>query len=151
MALETATVERRSYNMRLIDAEPIIKFIEDGLNEKDPQKHIGYDGIRIMTEIQFAPTIESQRPVWTPCDKGLPDADDIYDLDNRKQYWCTVAQRIGEEIVDTYGATMEYVQYKCGHAFWMYYGSRESLSSNEIVLAWQPLPEPYNPNKAQEA
>lgn len=43
--------------MRLIDAEPIEKYIENGLNEKDPEKRFGHDAIEIMTEIHYAPTI----------------------------------------------------------------------------------------------
>ena len=43
--------------MRLIDAEPIEKYIENGLNEKDPAKRFGHDAIEIMTEIHYAPTI----------------------------------------------------------------------------------------------
>lgn len=41
--------------MRLIDAEPIEKFIEKGLNESS----FGHDAIEILTEIQFAPTVEA--------------------------------------------------------------------------------------------
>lgn len=38
---------------RLIDANPIIKFIQDGLNNGE----FGYDQIKVMGEIQYAPTI----------------------------------------------------------------------------------------------
>lgn len=38
---------------RLIDAEPIMKFITDGLNSGE----FGYDQIKVLTEIQYAPTI----------------------------------------------------------------------------------------------
>ena len=40
-------------NMRLIDAEPIMKFIEDGLNSGK----FGHDAVEIMTEIAYAPII----------------------------------------------------------------------------------------------
>lgn len=43
--------------MRLIDADKIEKFIEDGLNCKDERKRFGHDAIEIMTEIHYAPTI----------------------------------------------------------------------------------------------
>lgn len=46
--------------MRLIDAEPIEKYIEDGLNCKDPKKQFGHDAIEILTEIHYAPTIAPQ-------------------------------------------------------------------------------------------
>lgn len=38
---------------RLIDAWPIMKYITDGLNSAD----LGYDAIKVMTEIEYAPTI----------------------------------------------------------------------------------------------
>ena len=38
-----------------IDRAPIMQFIVDGLNERDPMKNLGYDGIRILTELEFAP------------------------------------------------------------------------------------------------
>ena len=38
---------------RLIEAEPIMKFITDGLNSGE----FGYDQIKVLTEIQYAPTI----------------------------------------------------------------------------------------------
>ena len=38
---------------RLIEAEPIMKFITDGLNSGK----FGYDQIEVLTEIQYAPTI----------------------------------------------------------------------------------------------
>lgn len=43
--------------MRPIDAEPIERFIENGLNCKDPQKRFGHDAIEILTEVHYAPTI----------------------------------------------------------------------------------------------
>ena len=38
---------------KIIDADPIIKFITDGLNSGE----FGYDQIRVLTEIQYAPTM----------------------------------------------------------------------------------------------
>ena len=43
---------------RLIDAEPIMKFITDGLNSGE----FGYDQIKVLTEIQYAPTIIPAEP-----------------------------------------------------------------------------------------
>jgi len=37
----------------LIEAEPIKKFITDGLNNKE----FGYDAIQVLTEIEYAPVI----------------------------------------------------------------------------------------------
>jgi len=44
---------------RLIDAEPIRTFITDGLNSGE----FGYDQIKVLAEIEYAPTI-------IPADKG---------------------------------------------------------------------------------
>lgn len=40
----------------LIDKEPIKKFISDGINKPAPESY-GYDGIEILSEIEFAPVI----------------------------------------------------------------------------------------------
>ena len=40
----------------LIDKEPIKKFISDGINKPSPESY-GYDGIEILSEIEFAPVI----------------------------------------------------------------------------------------------
>lgn len=62
--------------MRLIDAEPIEKFIEDGLNNPDMLKAFGHDAIEVLTEIHFAPTIDpaSLRPKgeWISVEDRLP-------------------------------------------------------------------------------
>ena len=44
---------------RLIDAEPIKKFIVDGLNNPDLKKAFGYDAIEILAEIEYAPTVDA--------------------------------------------------------------------------------------------
>ena len=41
--------------MALIEKEPIMKFIEDGLNNK----HYGHVGVEIITEVEFAPKVEA--------------------------------------------------------------------------------------------
>lgn len=45
--------------MRLIDADKIKKFIENGLNSKDPQKRFGHDAIEIMTEIHYSEAVDA--------------------------------------------------------------------------------------------
>jgi hypothetical protein len=40
----------------LIDKEPIKEFISDGINKPSPESY-GYDGIEILSEIEFAPVI----------------------------------------------------------------------------------------------
>ena len=41
--------------MILIEKDPIMKFIEDGLNNK----HYGHVGVEIITEVEFAPAIDA--------------------------------------------------------------------------------------------
>ena len=60
--------------MRLIDVEPIIRFIEDGLNNSDKKKAFGYDAIEILSEIEYAPTVDAVPVVsgrWNDVDYGL--------------------------------------------------------------------------------
>ena len=45
--------------MALIEKEPIIQFIEDGLNNPDKKKAFGYDAIEILSEIEYAPTVDA--------------------------------------------------------------------------------------------
>ncbi len=45
--------------MRLIDAEEIEKFIENGLNSKDPKKRFGHDAIEIMTKIHYSEAVDT--------------------------------------------------------------------------------------------
>ena len=45
--------------MPLIDAEPIKKFIVDGLNHPVPLKAFGNDAIKILAEIEYAPTVDA--------------------------------------------------------------------------------------------
>ena len=44
---------------RLIDANPIVKFIMDGLNNPDKLKALGHDAIEVLAEIEFAPTVDA--------------------------------------------------------------------------------------------
>lgn len=53
--------------MRLIDADHIKKFIEDGLNNPDQKKAFGHDAIEILAEIEYAPTIEADPVNSKPC------------------------------------------------------------------------------------
>lgn len=46
--------------MRLMDPEPIKKFIVDGLNNPDVKEAFGHDAITILAEIEYAPTIEAE-------------------------------------------------------------------------------------------
>ena len=54
---KTAGVKKKI--MKLIDAQPIVKFIMDGLNNPDKMKALGHDAIEILAEIEYAPTIDA--------------------------------------------------------------------------------------------
>ena len=64
---------------RLIDAEPIKKFIVAGLNNPDLQKAFGHDAIEILAEIEYAPAVEAVEVVrckdceWWVRDEELHD------------------------------------------------------------------------------
>lgn len=130
--------------MRLIDADPIMKFIQYGLNEKDPQKHIGYDGIRIMTEIEYAPTVQSA-PIWTPCSDGLPEADSVETKICDCKCYLTTRVRLSGKIER---AIMQFGERRDGKNGWFDVIRMEYF--NGTVSAWQPLPEPYSPNKKED-
>lgn len=42
---------------RYVDAEPIEKFITDGLNNKE--KSYGWVGVEILTEVHYTPTVDA--------------------------------------------------------------------------------------------
>jgi hypothetical protein len=44
---------------RLIYANPIVRFIMDGLNNPDKMKALGHDAIEVLAEIEFAPTVDA--------------------------------------------------------------------------------------------
>lgn len=51
--------------MTLIEKEPIMEFIQKGLNEK----HYGHVGVEIITEVEYAPIIDAALVVharWIP-------------------------------------------------------------------------------------
>ena len=49
----------KHFNKRLIDANPIVQFIMDGLNNPDKLKALGHDAIEVLAEIEFAPTVDA--------------------------------------------------------------------------------------------
>lgn len=86
---------------RLVDATPIIKFIEDGLNNPDKSKAFGHDAIEILTEIEFAPTVDAVEVVrckeckhWHYSEEGSycenPDGLDNYAEDDD---FCSCGER----------------------------------------------------------
>ena len=56
---------------KIIEAQPIIDFITEGLNRED--NPLGYDAIEILGEIEFAQEIDIHRPTpsdWVALDKS---------------------------------------------------------------------------------
>lgn len=65
-------------NMRAIYAEPIEKFIEDGLNNPNRELAFGHDAVEILTEIFYAPTltVREDEAYW---EKSY-DEDEMYEF-----------------------------------------------------------------------
>ena len=103
--------------MRLIDADALIKFID---NRYDITWKDDYEGgikdacTDILEEINKMPTIEPQQ--WIPCSERLPE--------ERQEVLVTVNN----------GAIYTDVDKWISDSFW-YHG--------HYVIAWMPLPEPY--------
>ena len=60
----------------LISRSALKKFIQDGLNSKDPDKMFGHDAVEILTEIVYAPAVDAVEVVrckdCKKCD-GFPE------------------------------------------------------------------------------
>ena len=121
--------------MRLIDADALLEKLRSERNPMGGEDLIDYCGI-----IRSAPTIESPRPDWTPCAEGMPEKVD-------KRLWsrdvlATIKQKTGNCFV-----VVAYYHY--GHEQW----KTDDMTVNDAidVLAWQPLPAPYNPDRKEDA
>lgn len=99
---------------RYIDANPIIKFINDGLNEKDKEKNLGHDGITILAEIEYAPTVETGK--WINAREKQPE-------DQQEVLVCTRSKNGVRNIDKGYWSIDRYI----------HRGSAE-------VTHWMPLP-----------
>ena len=117
--------------MRMIDAEPIEKFIEDGLNNPDKLKAFGHDAIEILTEIHFAHTIDPANL-------------------RTKGEWISVEDRLPEEdarVLAFCGRRSEILYYRrkrSGDGCFMYQDELGLLTElyGSIITHWMPLPEP---------
>lgn len=131
--------------MRPIDADAMIKFIQDGLNSKDPNKQFGNDAVQIMAEIEFAPTIFPRD--WTPCAEGLPDAEELFDIRDSydlKRYWVTLDYESGNGTtrhVHQLAYAKSYIGFPAvDHVGWMEISG--SWFANGKVIAWKYI-DPY--------
>lgn len=87
--------------MRLVDAEPIEKFITDGLNSQE--KPYGWVGVEILTEVHYAHTVDA-----TPVIHGHWIYMDTYRCISR--YKCSKCERVvtqKESFCPRCGAKME--------------------------------------------
>lgn len=82
--------------MSLIEKEPIMEFIEDGLNNK----HYGHVGVEIITEVEYAPTIDAVQVIrCKDCFYANPFYGDnyvrcaVWGIDIRKDGYCHCGER----------------------------------------------------------
>jgi hypothetical protein len=102
---------------RLIDADAL--FINlDGMMEVSPTGYIHGDTVADM--ISDAPTIDTE-PHWTPCSERLPEDD-------------------RSKVVTLANGNAEVGYYSNGD--WWCVGDKVTLE-NQTVIAWMPLPKPY--------
>lgn len=87
--------EKKEY----IERGALIKFIEDGLNEKDPQKNFGNDGVRILTEVQFIPAADVVE-VTRDASKAITHLDSCRVLVNK---WSKQFDEICNILYDAFG------------------------------------------------
>lgn len=65
--------------MWLIDAEPIVKFIKDGLNNPNKEEAFGHTAVQILTEIEYAPAVDAAEVVhakWEWFEEWNPSSPD---------------------------------------------------------------------------
>ena len=123
--------------MRLIDADAEIARLMDEREVAQPGEKEEIDAI--IYAITNAPTIESRRPDWIPCEDGLPEKVD-YRLWS-KNVLATVEQKTGERyVIEAY--------FHYGHEKWKH-DQYEDFYVGEVI-AWQPIPEPYNPDHIRD-
>lgn len=149
--------------MRLIDADAIVKS-ELQKHDKKPSDRAWDRFVDIRDAIKAAPTIESPRD-WTPCAEGqnLPENKKEVLLScvghNKREYVCKGyyirkhTEEIGaaddieadwDEVTDTNFLPEGF--YECIENW----GDYSFVYINDAVLAWQPLPEPYNPDHIRD-
>ena len=105
---------------RLIDANALVKFIDYGHLNNPDEKLYSENDIREM--IDMMPTIDT-KPHWIPCSERLPEV----------RQWVLCQCRAG--IMDVLRLTADGSWYK-GYPNTEYMGG--------FVVAWMPLPEPYD-------
>lgn len=115
--------------MRLIDAN---KIVYSWQIDADGQEH---DGVTLQSIIDKMPTINPQ-PHWIPCSERLPEEDNVEVL-------CTVKQQSKTDRSETI-----IVEQGCYfYGTWLLSYDNQRVNCSREVLAWQPLPAPYQPKE----
>lgn len=123
--------------MRLIDADEI-RIKPEYMHDICGSAMIRVEDVaRIINEM---PTIDPQ-PRWTPCSERLPE-DDVYVLISKKP-----SPISGKEFSVTIG--MRYINRRSKKAEWR--DSGFGYLSDDKVLAWMPLPSPYQEEGEEDA
>ena len=88
----------------------------------------------------------ASRPDWTPCSEGLPTPD-AEENGVRKRYLCTTSTPSGKFVV------VELIYITVGEKPVWYDNDYYELfeGSGYQVMAWMPRPQPYNPDRKEDA
>ena len=130
--------------MRLIDADALIAKYGDLYAEEWPEKgFIGTIRGTIRGLVDSMPTIEPESQ-WIPCSERLPErGKDVLvtrDYDGREDF---VKSRKYVEVAACYGED--------GNNVWVSFSDEyKAHPKNHAVIAWMPLPEPYNEDTKNE-
>ena len=87
----------------------------------------------LMTEgeiydIEYDPKTAEPEPPWIPCSERLPEVNDTY----------LVCYEDASVLMDWFN----------GH--WFFYRTNPAVEETGTVIAWMPLPEPYQPEEESE-
>ena len=122
-----------------------LEALKDKPIERDKAIAVMYTVFEALDAFPTA-TIESTRPDWTPCAEGLPtpDAEESGVL---KRYLCTTSTPSGKFVV------VELIYITIGEKPVWYDNDYYELfeGSGYQVMAWMPRPEPYNPDRKEDA
>jgi len=113
--------------MRLIDADALWMDVIRSVDYCDD----------ILEFIERQPTVEQQQ--WIPCSERLPEEDNVEVL-------CTVKQ---QSITD-HSETIIVEQGCYFYGTWLLSYDNQRVNCTREVIAWQPLPSPYQPKEDEQ-
>lgn len=112
-----------------------------------------YPHIYIAEALNLAVSALESAPVWTPCSEGMPEAEPYY-AKAEKLY--LVNYTWGDDTIRTAIASYREVRHhELKDTVWYDEVRKEDMIQNmsgsgRLVLAWQHLPESYNPNQFRD-